>query len=81
MNIDRWVLRMGGFMVLLSLLSAFTSSSYWLWLTALVGFNLFQSIYSAISFLMQRLEINEADSATLTLATKKMPLNKSNGIF
>lgn len=46
MNIDRWILRMAGFVVLLSVLLAFTSSPYWLWLTVFVGLNLFQSSFT-----------------------------------
>jgi len=46
MNIDRWVLRIAGFVVLLSLLLSLLSSVYWLWLTAFVGFNLLQSSFT-----------------------------------
>ncbi|MEM6984784.1 MAG: DUF2892 domain-containing protein [Pseudomonadota bacterium] len=46
MNIDRWVLRIAGFFVLLSLLLSLLSSVYWLWLTAFVGFNLLQSSFT-----------------------------------
>jgi hypothetical protein len=46
MNIDRWVLRFAGFIVLASLLLAVLHSSYWLWLTAFVGLNLFQSSFT-----------------------------------
>jgi hypothetical protein len=46
MNIDRWVLRFAGFMVLLSLSLGVFHSSYWLWLTAFVGANLFQSSFT-----------------------------------
>jgi hypothetical protein len=46
MNIDRWILRFAGFVVLLSLLLAVLHSIYWLWLTAFVGFNLFQSSFT-----------------------------------
>ena len=48
MNIDRWVLRFAGFVVLLSLLLAVVHSSYWLWLTAFVGLNLFQSSFTGL---------------------------------
>ena len=46
MNIDRMVLRFAGFMVLFSLLLALVHSPYWLWLTAFVGLNLFQSSFT-----------------------------------
>ncbi len=46
MNIDRWVLRFAGFVVLLSLLLSQLHSVYWLWLTAFVGLNLLQSSFT-----------------------------------
>lgn len=46
MNIDRWIIRVAGLAVMLSLLLAFVYSPYWLWLTAFVGFNLFQSSFT-----------------------------------
>jgi hypothetical protein len=46
MNIDRWVLRFAGFVVMLSLLLAVVASNYWLWLTFFVGLNLFQSSFT-----------------------------------
>ncbi len=46
MNIDRYVLRFAGFTVLLSLALTVFHSSYWLWLTAFVGLNLFQSSFT-----------------------------------
>lgn len=46
MNIDRWVIRFAGFMVLLSVLLAVTVSGWWLWLTVFVGLNLFQSSFT-----------------------------------
>ena len=45
-NIDRWVLRIAGSMVLLSLILAQLHSGYWLWLTAFVGANLLQSSFT-----------------------------------
>ena len=46
MSIDRIVLRFAGFMVLASLALAHWVSPHWLWLTAFVGFNLFQSSFT-----------------------------------
>lgn len=46
MNIDRWVFRFAGFMVLFSLLLSVVHSAHWLWLTAFVGLNLFQSSFT-----------------------------------
>ncbi len=46
MSIDRMVLAFAGFVVLVSLLLAVTLSPYFLWLTAFVGANLFQSAFT-----------------------------------
>lgn len=46
MNIDRMVIRFAGFVVLISLLLSQLHSAYWLWLTAFVGLNLFQSSFT-----------------------------------
>ncbi len=43
MYIDRWLRLMAGFFVLLSLALSYLHSVNWLWFTALVGLNLFQS--------------------------------------
>lgn len=46
MNIDRWVLRIAGVFVLLSLGLAQIHSSYWLVFTAFVGLNLIQASFT-----------------------------------
>jgi hypothetical protein len=46
MSIDRAVFAVAGFMVLLSLLLAHYVSPLWLWFTAFVGLNLFQSAFT-----------------------------------
>lgn len=46
MNIDRIVLAFAGSMVLASVLLAVTVNTQWLWLTAFVGANLFQSAFT-----------------------------------
>lgn len=46
MSIDRIVLAFAGSVILLSLLLAHFASPYWLWLTAFVGANLFQSAFT-----------------------------------
>lgn len=46
MTMDRIVLAVAGFMILLSLGLAVFHSLYWLWLTAFVGINLFQSAFT-----------------------------------
>jgi hypothetical protein len=46
MSIDRFVLAFAGLMILLSLLLGVYVSPYWLWFTAFVGANLFQSAFT-----------------------------------
>ena len=46
MNIDRVVVAFAGALVLISLLLSVTHSRYWLFLTAFVGANLFQSAFT-----------------------------------
>jgi hypothetical protein len=46
MNIERWVMRFAGAVVMLSLLLAHFASPNWLWLAAFVGANLFQASFT-----------------------------------
>jgi len=46
MNIDRFVFRFAGVVVLASLALAHWHSPNWLWLTAFVGLNLFQASFT-----------------------------------
>lgn len=46
MNIDRWVMRVAGFMILFSLVLSVFASDWWLLLTAFVGANLFQASFT-----------------------------------
>lgn len=46
MNIDRWVLRFAGAVILTSLALAHFHSPAWLWLTGFVGLNLLQSSFT-----------------------------------
>ncbi|MEJ2529868.1 MAG: DUF2892 domain-containing protein [Gammaproteobacteria bacterium] len=46
MSIDRIVLAFAGAVILLSLLLSLYHSQNWLWLTAFVGVNLFQSAFT-----------------------------------
>ena len=46
MSIERWVMRFAGTVVIVSLLLAHFVSPHWLWLTAFVGANLFQSSFT-----------------------------------
>ena len=44
--IDQWVMRIAGAFILLSLLLAHFHTPNWLWFTAFVGANLFQSSFT-----------------------------------
>jgi hypothetical protein len=46
MNVDTWVMRFAGAMVLASLVLAHYLSPNWLWLAAFVGANLFQASFT-----------------------------------
>lgn len=46
MNIDRWVFRIAGLLVLTSLALGFWVSLYWLLLAAFVGLNMFQASFT-----------------------------------
>ena len=46
MNIDRFVFRFAGVMVLLSLALGIYVSAYWFWLTAFVGANMLQASFT-----------------------------------
>ena len=46
MSIERYIRIIAGSFVLISLALAYWVSPYWLWFTAFVGFNLFQSSFT-----------------------------------
>jgi len=46
MNIDRMVMALAGSMIVVSLLLSQLHSVHWLWLTAFIGANLFQTSFS-----------------------------------
>ncbi len=46
MNIERWLRIIAGFLVMLSVALAHYHSPNWLWFTAFIGLNLFQSGFS-----------------------------------
>jgi hypothetical protein len=46
MTIDRYVMAFAGAFILISLILAHFHSLYWLWFTAFVGANLFQSAFT-----------------------------------
>lgn len=46
MNIDKFVMRFAGSVILISIVLSQLHSVYWLWLTAFVGLNLLQSTFT-----------------------------------
>lgn len=46
MNVDRWVMRFAGCVVLASVALAYGHSARWLWVTAFVGANLLQASFT-----------------------------------
>lgn len=46
MNIDRWVFRIAGLLVLASVVLGVWVSIYWLWLAVFVGANMFQASFT-----------------------------------
>jgi len=46
MNIDRWVFRIAGIMILASVVLGVWVSVYWFWLTAFVGANMLQASFT-----------------------------------
>jgi len=46
MNIDRWVFRIAGLMVLASIALGYWVSLYWLWLGVFVGANMLQASFT-----------------------------------
>jgi hypothetical protein len=46
MYIDRWLRMIAGFFILLTLVLAHYHNPNWLWFTAFVGLNLFQSAFT-----------------------------------
>ena len=46
MNIDRWVFRIAGVLVLAGAVLTFWVSIYWLWLIAFVGANMLQASFT-----------------------------------
>lgn len=46
MNIDRWVFRIAGILVLTSVVLGVWASIYWLWLAVFVGANMLQASFT-----------------------------------
>jgi glucan phosphoethanolaminetransferase (alkaline phosphatase superfamily) len=60
MNIERLLRAIAGFFILVSVLLAYYHSPYWLFFTAFVGLNLFQSAFTnwcPMMFIMQKLGV------------------------
>lgn len=57
MSIDRLVLAFAGGFILISLLFSHIYSPYWLWFTAFVGANLFQSAFTGFCPLAKILKL------------------------
>lgn len=56
MNIDRWVFRVAGTFVLLSLVLSQVHSVNWLWFTAFVGANMLQASFTGFCPMAKILE-------------------------
>lgn len=68
MTVERAVRLLAGIMVLVSLALAHWVSSYWLWLTAFVGLNLFQSAFTnwcPAMAIFKRMGLRSASAVTL----------------
>ena len=67
MNSERIIRIMAGSFVLISLLLAHYHSSYWLWFTAFVGFNLLQSGFTRFcpaELLLSKLGVKSASDSS-----------------
>jgi Protein of unknown function (DUF2892) len=65
MNIDRWVIRFAGTVVLASLLLAHYVHPGWLWVTAFIGANLLQSSFTGfcpLAIVLKRLGIGSGSA-------------------
>jgi Inner membrane protein YgaP-like, transmembrane domain len=65
MNVERWVLRFAGTVVLASLLLAHFVNTNWLWLTAFVGANLLQSSFTGfcpLAIILRRLGLKSGQA-------------------
>lgn len=61
-TLNRWLRTIAGTFILTSLILAQVHSRYWLWFTAFVGFNLFQSGFTntcGMMKILRKLEIKE----------------------
>lgn len=62
MTVERWIRLIAGSFILVSLASSQVSSRYWLWFTAFVGANLFQSAlthWCLLENILRRLGVGE----------------------
>ncbi len=64
--LEQWIIRLAGLFVLISLALAHYHSPNWLWFTAFVGANLFQSSFTGfcpLALVLKRLGIKGAAEA------------------
>ena len=70
MTVERFIVIAAGFFIMLSVALSYYHSQYWLWFTAFVGFNLFQSGFTGfcpMAILLKKLGIQtEAQKAKAT---------------
>ncbi|HRK17415.1 MAG TPA: DUF2892 domain-containing protein [Hyphomicrobiaceae bacterium] len=62
MTIDRAVIAFAGFMIMATLLLAHYHNPLWIWFTAFVGFNLFQSAFTGfcpLAIVLKRFGLKE----------------------
>ncbi|MEN8212876.1 MAG: DUF2892 domain-containing protein [Pseudomonadota bacterium] len=66
MSIERVVLAFAGFAILISLVLAQTFSPNWLWFTAFVGANLFQSAFTGfcpLAIILEKIGLKHSSAA------------------
>jgi len=62
MNVNRVVMAFAGVMILLSVILAVKHNINWLWFTAFVGFNLFQSSFTGfcpLAMILKKMGVKE----------------------
>lgn len=59
-TIDQWVFRLAGLFILVSVSLAVWHSQHWLWFTAFVGLNMFQTSFTGfcpLAFILKKLGV------------------------
>ncbi|CAA6801673.1 MAG: Rhodanese-related sulfurtransferase [uncultured Thiotrichaceae bacterium] len=62
MNVNRMVMAFAGVMILLSVILSIKHNPNWLWFTAFVGFNLFQSSFTGfcpLAMILKKMGVKE----------------------